>query len=649
MARIYLWRRTMMEKKNGFYPIEDYGLIGNRHAAALVNSAGSIDWLCWPRFDSPSIFASILDPEKGGSWAIQPTGVFTSRHRYLKDTNILETVFDCPDGKVALLDFMDMSWAEQDVEGGPPGKLIRLVRGLQGEVEVRSECRPRPNYARDRPSIETNGNVASIDRFVVTGPQGWLKDEKEMALSQTVVVRPGEQFYFSLATDEDKSPLASISASLQSTLSYWRDWASKCTYNGPYRDMVVRSALVMQLMTYAPSGAIVAAPTTSLPEEIGGERNWDYRFTWLRDASYTLLSLVLAGYPDFVERYARWTFETVDPEDVKILYPIVPEGQTKEEILGHLRGYRDSRPVRIGNEAAEQLQLDVFGEMMGAGYYAWRSGLFTPPVGGARMRQVLNWICDNWQEPDNGIWEVRGGRRNFVYGKAMMWLALDRGIQMFDALGLEGELDLWIETRDTIREAIMTKGWSDKLNAFKQSFEDENLDAVNLMLPIIGFIDGKDPRMQATIDATLKHLVVDGLCYRYLDAPEGLTGKEATFTLCTFWLVSALVLAGRIAEARNIYDELLAKASPLGLFAEEIEPDTGMQIGNFPQAFSHLGVIHAAVNLAHFGGVGKIELGEWVAANMKRSEEPLSLKDQRRSSTEAEEPKKVIEAKVSAR
>ncbi len=294
---------------NGYWPIEDYGLIGNRHAAALVNSVGSIDWLCWPRFDSPSIFAGILDPDKGGDWAIQPTGKFESHHRYLKDTNILETVFECSQGKVAVLDFMDMSWAEQDVEGGPPGKLIRIVRGLDGNVEMKSTVRPRPNYARDPPTIVLNGNAGAIEQFVITGPQGWLMDENDMSLSQTFVVRPGEQFYFTLSNDMDKSPLASVSAALQSTMNYWRGWAGKCTLQGPYRDTVVRSALTLQLMTYPPSGAIVAAPTTSLPETIGGEMNWDYRFTWLRDGSYTLLSLVMAGYPDFVEHYARWILD----------------------------------------------------------------------------------------------------------------------------------------------------------------------------------------------------------------------------------------------------------------------------------------------------------------------------------------------------
>jgi GH15 family glucan-1,4-alpha-glucosidase len=603
---------------NGYWPIEDYGLIGNRHAAALVNSVGSIDWLCWPRFDSPSIFAGILDPDKGGNWAIQPTTEFKSHHRYLKDTNVLETVFECAQGKVALLDFMDMSWAEQDVEGGPPGKLIRIVRGLDGNVEMKSVCRPRPNYARDMPLIKLNEGEASVGDFIITGPQDWSKNEKDMSLSQTLVVRPGEQFYFTLANNQDKSPLISIAAAMQSTLNYWRNWANKCTLQGPYRDKVVRSALILQLMTYPPSGAIVAAPTTSLPETIGGERNWDYRYTWLRDGSYTLGSLVMAGYPDFAEHYVKWTYRTVKPGDVKILYPIVMGGETKEEILDHLRGYRDSRPVRIGNEAADQVQMDVYGEMIGSAYYGWRAGLFKPPEGGKQMRETLDWICDNWNMPENGIWEVRGGRRRFVYGQAMLWLALDCGIQMFEAMNLEGDIKRWWETRDTIRQEIMTKGWSTKMNAFKQSYEDEYLDAANLMLPIIGFIDGRDPRMLSTIDATMEHLVVNGLCYRYNDAPEGLSGKEATFILCTLWLVSALILAGRVDEARKIFDSLLSKASPLGLFAEEIDPQTGEQLGNFPQAFSHLGIIVTAFNFAYFGGIGNVEMKEWMAANAER-------------------------------
>jgi len=600
--------------KGGFRPIEDYGLIGNRHAAALVNSAGSIDWLCWPRFDSPSIFAAILDPERGGDWIIRPTCDFTSRHRYLKDTNILQTIFECPRGKVALLDFMDMTWAEQDMEGGPPGKVIRIVRGLLGTVEMTSACRPRPNYARDAPAIELNGDEAKIGPFVITGPQGWLKDESTMSLSQTFVVRPGEQFYFTLANDLDKSPLASISAALQSTLSYWRSWAGKCTYEGPYRDMVVRSALVLQLMTYAPTGAIVAAPTTSLPEEVGGERNWDYRFTWIRDGSLTLFALLLAGYRDFTEGYARWIHDTVSPDDLKILYPITPDGQRTEEILGHLSGYRNSSPVRIGNGAADQLQLDVVGEAMGAARFAWRAGLWKPPDEGRRIRMLLDWLIERRHEPDSGIWEVRGGLRHFVYGKAMIWFALDAAIEIFEGLSLEGDTGRWRQERDAIREEILVRGWSARLNAFKQSYEDEVLDAANLMLPIIGFIDGRDPRMLSTLDATMKDLVVDGLCYRYIDAPEGLSGKEATFILCTFWLVSALTLAGRVEEARGIFENMLAQASPLGLFAEEIDPVSGEQIGNFPQAFSHIGVIHAAVTFAYFAKIGRIDLQEWEAA-----------------------------------
>jgi GH15 family glucan-1,4-alpha-glucosidase len=594
-----------------YRPIGDYGLIGNRHTAALISSSGSIDWLCWPRFDSPSIFAKILDPDKGGSWTVQPTSEFKSFHRYLKDTNILETYFQCSQGKIAVLDFMDMSWAEQEMEGGPPGKLVRLVRGLEGNVETRTVCRPRPNYARDRCNVELQGSAASIDSFVMTGPGGWLEDREDRNISQTFVVRPGEQFYLTMASDHDKSPLGSIYYSLHSTQNYWMNWANKCTYNGPYRDMVVRSALVMQLMTYAPSGAIVAAPTTSLPEEVGGERNWDYRYTWLRDASYTLLSLVRAGYSDFVEHYTSWVYRTVQTGDLRILYPIVPDGRTKEEVLGHLRGYRDSRPVRIGNEAADQLQLDIFGELFGAAYFVSRLGLFQPFERGNKMREGLDWICDNWEMPENGIWEVRGSRRNFVYGKAMLWFALDRGIQISESMGFDGDMRRWKDTKEAIREAIMTRGWSVRMNAFKQSFEDEYLDAANLMLPIIGFIDGDDPRMLSTIDATMEHLVVNDLCYRYNDAPEGLSGKEATFTLCTFWLVSALLLAGRLEEARRIYQRLLARASPLGLFAEELDPVTGEQVGNFPQAFSHLGVIHAAINFAYLAGLGEVKQGCW--------------------------------------
>src|SRR5918995_1815120 len=547
-----------MAQERAYLPIEDYGLIGNCYTAALISSRGSLDWLCMPCFDSSSIFASILDIERGGSWSIHPTASCRSEHRYLEYTNVLETIFVCDDGRVRLLDFMPVS---SEVAGGtvtPPIAVIRIIEGLDSEVEIESLCQPRPGYGLSFPTFEAQGTRVAFDRYTVTGPDDWRVDETGGTVSCRITVSPGERLAFILSHEGDsRFPSALIKDPhdlLRETIDFWRTWSvGSCTYRGPYYDNVVRSALTLKLLNFAPTGAIVAAPTTSLPEEIGGERNWDYRYTWIRDASFTLYALLLAGY--VVEDYAffEWIVRTVEVEEtgIKILYPISPEGQVTEKTLDHLEGYRGSRPVRIGNGAVDQVQLDV-------------------------------------------------------YGKVLAWVALDRGIKLAEAHELAGDTDHWRRERDRIRADVFKKGWSARLGAFKQSYQDERLDAANLLLPIVGFIDGDDPRMVSTLDATLDQLVVDGLCYRYLDAPEGLSGKEGAFVLCTFWLIDALILAGRVQRAKQLFERTLERATPLGLFAEEIEPATGAHLGNFPQAFSHIGVINAAVSLARSGQEGTI-------------------------------------------
>jgi GH15 family glucan-1,4-alpha-glucosidase len=594
------------QNENGYSPIGDYGVIGNRHTAALINSHGSLDWLCWPRFDSPSLFASLLDPRTGGSWTIHPTSSYRSGHRYHGETTILETEFVGPEGKAMLIDFMDMTGMRHGIEKKPPGRLVRLVRCLEGEMEVENRIQPRPNYARDEPEVRVSGGRVGVGPFVLTGPVGWRYDDRTGTLTSSYDLQEDDELTFTLDAPGPGSVMAFSSASaLKATIAYWQKWANKCSYEGPYRNEVVRSALTLQMMTYAPSGAIVAAPTTSLPEMIGGEMNWDYRFTWIRDGSFSLYALLLSGYLDDEQAFIRW-LKDLKGTELKILYPITSDGNTAERTLDHLSGYMGSRPVRIGNDAAGQVQLDIYGELASELYFAWRIGLLPLQEDGHRVRAIMNWICEHWREPDNGLWEVRGGVRHFVYGKAMLWYALKCGVEAFEELDIEGEVERWRRERDAIHADVMANGWSGKLNAFKQSYEDETLDAANLMLPTISFIDGKDPRMLSTIDATLENLVVNGLCYRYNDAPVGVSGKEATFTLCTFWLINALVLAGRVDEGRKMLDEVLARASPLGLFAEEIEPTTGAQIGNYPQAFSHLGIINSAVTLAHVGHVGKV-------------------------------------------
>ncbi len=611
-----------MHQEKAYPPIEDYGLIGNCYTAALISSRGSLDWLCMPCFDSPSVFAGILDVERGGSWSIHPTASCRSEHRYLEHTNVLETIFTCDEGRIRLLDFMPVS---QEAAGGtvyPPNAIIRIIEGLDGETEIESLCRPRPDYGWSFPTFEAQGARVTFDRYTVMGPASCRINETGGTVSCRLTVRQGERLAFILSHEgDDRYPYARIEdpyASLQETIGFWRAWSvGSCAYRGPYYDSVIRSALTLKLLTFAPTGAIVAAPTTSLPEKIGGERNWDYRYTWIRDASFTLYALLLAGYVDEDDAFFEWIVRTVEVKKtgIKILYPISPEGQVTEQTLDHLEGYRGSRPVRIGNGAVDQVQLDVYGEVLDVLHFAYEAGGYDPAPVWDDFRPLVEWIAENWNQPGNGIWEVRGGLRDFVYGKALCWVALDRGIRLAEAEGLAGDTGRWRRERDRIRADVFEKGWSERLKAFKQSYQDERLDAANLLLPIVGFIDGDDPRMISTLDATLDQLVVDGLCYRYLDAPEGLSGKEGAFILCTFWLINALILAGREQEAQELFERMLERATPLGLFAEEIEPTTGAHLGNFPQAFSHIGVINAAVSLAQVGQEGTVRAEHATAAS----------------------------------
>jgi GH15 family glucan-1,4-alpha-glucosidase len=498
-----------------------------------------------------------------------------------------------------------------------PGRLIRIVEGLAGTTEIICTCVPRPNYAQTTPKVQISSQEAKFDQFQMEAPADWQIDTQTQALTCRITLHAGERVAFTLAMQDSPTPHTDPDDALESAIAFWQHWANQCTYQGDYRDAVIRSALALKLMTYAPSGAIVAAPTTSLPEEIGGERNWDYRYTWVRDASFTLYALLLAGYLDNERPFFDWLAETVQVEKtgIHILYPITAEGQTVEQSLDYLQGYRNSRPVRIGNNAVGQVQLDVYGEVLSAVHFAWKAGKYNPTGLWNDIRPMLEWIVEHWQEPDSGIWEVRGGKRHFVYGKVMLWVALDCGIEIAESLHLPGDCDRWRQERDKIRSEVLNKGWSDKLQAFKQSYEDETLDAANLLLPVMGFIDGTDPRMISTIDATIEHLVSDGLCYRYRNAPEGVKGKEASFVLCTFWLINALILANRVDEATAWFEQMLSRSTPLGLFAEEIDPATGEQLGNFPQAFSHLGVINVAVSLAHIGHTGTVQPQHKAAAD----------------------------------
>ena len=599
-----------MKATAAYAPIEDYGLIGNCHSAALVSSRGSVDWLCLPRFDSPSLFARILDNAQGGAWTIQPLSRHQATHRYIDETNVLETVFTTGAGRVRLLDFMPFSPPAADGTVTAPNTLVRIIEAVDGDHVIESCCEPRPNYARTAPLFVAEDTTVTFNGFALTGPISWQIDPDAGHASCQVKLGAGERVAFTLRVDERSTVAVEQDpyAALEETLDFWHRWTARCTYEGPYRAMVVRSALALKLCTYTPTGAIIAAPTTSLPEEIGGIRNWDYRFTWIRDASFTLYALLLAGFVEEDDPFFAWIVNTVKlaGTGIHILYPISADGMLEEETLAHLEGYRGSAPVRIGNGAWNQVQLDVYGEVLDALHFAWRVGEFDPASVWPHFQPLVDWVAGNWQQPESGLWEVRGGLRNFVYGKVMCWVALDRAIDMAEALDLPGDIEHWRAAGEQIRAAVLEHGWSERMGAFKQSFEDEYLDASNLLLPVVGFIEGDDPRMLATIDATLDRLVVDDLCYRYLDAPEGLSGGEASFVLCTFWLIDALILAGRTDEARRIFERMLERSTSLGLFAEEIDPTSGSHLGNFPQAFSHIGLINAAVSLAHAGTVGTI-------------------------------------------
>ena len=601
---------------SSFPAISDYGVIGNCHTAALVSKSGSIDWLCSPCFDSPSLFARILDLERGGFWLIQPATTFESSHQYLDNTNVLKTTFTCQQGRVSLLDFMEITDEHQIQHPHASGRVIRILEGLTGTVEMICTCVPRPDYAQKMPQIQVSGGQATFDQFQVNAPIDWQLDSQKQSLTCRLTLHARERVIFTLDQDSLTSHLDPQDA-LEIAIAFWQSWADQCTYQGPYRDSVVRSALALKLMTYAPSGAIVAAPTTSLPEEIGGERNWDYRYTWIRDASFTLYALLLAGYSDNDRPFFDWLERTVRVEKVgiQILYPITAAGQTVEQTLDYLQGYRSSRPVRIGNQAIGQVQLDIYGEVLSAVHFAWKTGKYDPTDLWDDICPMLDWIVEHWQNPESGVWEMRGAQRHFVYGRAMLWVALDSGIDIAETLHLPGDCNRWRQVRAQIRAEVLEKGWSEKLQAFKQSYEDETLDAANLLLPIVGFIKGTDPRMVSTIDATLKHLVSNGLCYRYRNAADGVKGKEASFVLCTFWLINALILANRVDEAALWFEQMLNRSTSLGLFAEELDPTSGEHLGNFPQAFSHIGVINVAVSLAHIGHTGEVQPQHKAAAD----------------------------------
>lgn len=591
------------------YPaIADHGVIGDLQSVALVSTGGTVDWFCSPRFDSPSIFGSILDDEKGGKFSIAPSSPGTvTRQMYVPDTAILVTRYLSERGVAEVLDFMPIRDPEVATDRR---RLVRAVIGVRGEIELEARIEPRFDYGRRRHAVHVEGREARFDagdqalRLLSTHPLERHGDDVHARFT----VRAGDRGGFVLTTGVDGDGLAFgggvVQELLVDTATFWRRWLERSRYRGRWREAVERSAITLKLMTYAPTGAIVAAPTAGLPEQVGGERNWDYRYTWVRDASFSVYALLALGFDEEAAAFGRWLRQRVEEGGpgselpLSIMYRIDGSSDLKEEVLDHLDGYCGSRPVRIGNGAADQLQLDIFGEALDSIHHADRNGLGIAESGWTALVGLIDWLERNWDQPDEGIWETRGGRQPFVYGRVMSWVAFDRALRLAERHGRPAPVDRWRSARDDVYRDVMTNGWNEEVEAFVQFHGSDVLDASNLMMPLVGFVTPSDPRWQSTLDAINRTLVSDSLVYRYdpKASPDGLLGEEGTFSICTFWFVDALARSGRLAEARLTFEKMLTYANHLGLYGEEIGL-TGEQLGNFPQAFTHLSLINAAINL----------------------------------------------------
>ncbi len=596
---------TIDVRKNGYLPIAGYGIIGDCRSVALVGVDGSIDWCCLPRADSPSLFARILDSRRGGCWELAPRGKFKSWQRYSDQTNILLTIFETKGGRAEITDFMPVDERTINEHARPHDhpRLVRVVTGLAGTVRFRSRVDLRPDFARQEDPLQALGGRLHGDaaghHICISGTIPLSGHEQDFE------VGPGETVAFGLTVNEPNQcgsgvgGVEEVRASLRQSRDFWWTWANRCSYKGPFQDHVIRSALVLKLMTYAPTGALLAASTTSLPEWIGGSRNWDYRFTWLRDASFTLYAFFQLGYDHEAEAFMEWLVRLALDGKIRNLHTLDGGDSPPELELGHLSGYRDSRPVRLGNAAADQLQLDVYGEVLDCAFiYALRGGQISPQLW-TELRHIADLAADRWQESDASIWEVRGENQDFTYSKVMCWVALDRALKIAKRLGLSADTERWEDACRAIHEAVTSRGWSDRLGSFTQAFGSDSLDAAALRLAQVGFLEPGDERLKSTIKAIDRKLSIGPLVRRYdvKQTKDGLTGGEGTFVMCAFWLADALANVGELEEAERRFERLLSFSSPLGLFSEEVDPRTGMLLGNYPQAFSHLALVAAAVNI----------------------------------------------------
>jgi GH15 family glucan-1,4-alpha-glucosidase len=594
-----------------YKPIESYGVIGDLHSVALVGMDGSIDWCCLPRFDSPSVFAAILDCQKGGFFKLAAVEETTHRQMYLPETNVLLTRFLSDEGVGEVVDFMPVRTVRRADDKEYFHQIVRTARAVRGSVHFRLECRPAFDFAREphELTLKEKGAIFEVPgmKLGLVSPVPVRADNNGVIAD--FVLNPGETATFGLRHPEDSEcdllscPLRG-EEELNTTVNFWRRWLAHGRYEGRWREMVQRAALVLKLLTFEPTGAIVAAATCSLPEEIGGGRNWDYRYTWIRDAAFSIYALLRLGFTEEAAKFMDWLQGRVGEEEkvngpLNIMYGIDGRHELPEERLDHLEGYRGSKPVRVGNAAFRQLQLDIYGELIDSIYLYDKYGTPISYDLWQQLRRMLDWVAKNWREADEGIWEVRGERQHFVYSKMQCWVALDRGIRMALKRGRPIDRERLGAERDRIYETIMQKGWNGERKTFTQCFGLDAVDAANLLMPLVLFISPKDPRMLSTIDSAMETLVSDSLVHRYQigkGAGDELSGREGTFSMCTFWLVEALNRAGRVEEARFIFEKMLTYANHLGLYAEEIGP-SGEALGNFPQAFTHLGLISAAYNL----------------------------------------------------
>ena len=588
-------------------PISDYALLSDCHSGALVSRDGSIDWCAFHRFEARPVFARLLDWERGGFFRIAPADDYEASRRYLPNTNVLETRFETADGVITLTDALVV----RVEEGHPDHRLIRRVQCESGEVAVKARFEPRFDYGLTEPRVE----LVEDDLAIAYGGPDALVLQTELPIGAAEVsaceaartLTEGDDALVALTwclpqeLKAERQPRELILGELDGTIGYWQAWAERCGYAGPYREEVLRSGLVLKGLTNSPTGAIVAAATTSLPEEIGGERNWDYRYSWLRDSALTVNALFMLGYKEEAHDYVTWLKRTTagSAKELQIMYGAGGERFLPEVELDHLDGYRGSRPVRVGNGAAVQFQLDVYGEMLDAAWHYRRNGGEIDDVFWEFLCRVGDAVLDSWEQPDSGIWEIRGELRHFVSSKVMAWVALDRLARIAEADERDGDVDAWKKACKAIRETVDERGVDPETNAFRQYFGDDGrADAANLLIPIVGFVEFDDPRAKATIELVSTELAEDGFVRRYLtDGMDGVGGDEGAFLICSFWLAECLARGGEEEQGRELFERLVSHCNDVGLLAEEIDPSSGELLGNFPQAFSHLGLIQAAIAL----------------------------------------------------